>query len=135
MQSDTQTAPVSSKRLWAGRIISAVPVLFLIFDGVGKLINPAPVVASFVQLGYPDSLAPGIGILELACAAIYAIPRTSVLGAILLTGFLGGAIAAHLRVGDPVFTHLFFPIYVGVLVWGGIFLREDRLYALVPLRN
>jgi DoxX-like protein len=135
MQSDTQTAPVSNERLWAGRIISAVPVLFLIFDGVGKLINPAPVVAAFVQLGYPDRLAPGIGILELACAAVYAIPRTSVLGAILLTGFLGGAIAAHLRVGDPVFTHLFFPIYVGALVWAGIFLREDRLYALVPLRN
>jgi hypothetical protein len=135
MQSETQTAPVSNRRLWTGRIISTLAVLFMIFDGSIKLFKPAPVVDSFAQLGYPVSLAVGIGILELACTAVYAIPRSSVLGAILLTGFLGGAIATHLRVGDPVFTHLLFPIYVGVLVWGGIFLREDRLRALLPLRR
>jgi DoxX-like family len=93
------------------------------------------VVEAFNQLGYPVSLAPAIGILELACVVIYVIPRTAVLGAILLTGFLGGAVAIHVRVGDPLFTHTLFPIYVGVLVWGGLFLREARLRALIPLRS
>jgi len=123
------------KRLWAGRVISALPVLFLLFDGVIKLMKIEPVVQSFAQLGYPVSLAAGIGILELACVVVYVIPRTSVLGAILLTGYLGGAIATHVRIGSPYFTHTFFPIYVALLVWGGLFLREDRLRALVPLRS
>ena len=135
MQSDTQTAPVSKKMLWAGRILSALAVLFLLFDGGIKLTNLAAVTESFARLGYPESLAIRIGILELVCTVVYVIPRTSVLGAILLTGFLGGAIATHLRIGDPLFTHLFFPIYLGVLVWGGLYLREDRLGALVPLRS
>jgi hypothetical protein len=135
MQSQTQTAMVPNQRRWTGIIISALAVLFLIFDGGIKLFKPAPVVNSFAQLGYPVRLALGIGVLELTCTAIYAIPRTAVLGAILLTGFLGGAMAAHLRVGDPVFTHLLFPTYVGALVWGGLYLREDRLRALTPLRS
>jgi len=123
------------KRLWAGRVISALPVLFLLFDGVIKLMKIEPVVQSFAQLGYPVCLAAGIGILELACVVVYVIPRTSILGAILLTGYLGGAIATHVRIGSPYFTHTFFPIYVALLVWGGLFLREDRLRALVPLRS
>jgi len=123
------------KRLWAGRVISALPVLFLLFDGVIKLMKIEPVVQSFAQLGYPVGLAAGIGILELACVVVYVIPRTSILGAILLTGYLGGAIATHVRIGSPYFTHTFFPIYVALLVWGGLFLREDRLRALVPLRS
>jgi len=123
------------KRLWAGRVISALPVLFLLFDGVIKLMKIEPVVQSFAQLGYPVSLAAGIGILELACVVVYVIPRTSVLGAILLTGYLGGAIATHVRIGSPYLTHTFFPIYVALLVWGGLLLREDRLRALVPLRS
>jgi hypothetical protein len=135
MQSETQTAAVSNGLRWTGIIVSALAVLFLIFDGGIKLFKPAPVVESFAQLGYPVKLAFGIGLLELACTAIYAIPRTAVLGAILLTGFLGGAIATHLRVGDPVFTHLLFPTYVGALVWGGLYLREDRLRALIPVRR
>jgi hypothetical protein len=133
--SNSQIAPVSQKALWAGRVISALAVLFLLFDGGIKLVKPASVVELFTQLGYPGSLLLGVGILELACTVVYVIPRSCVLGAILLTGFLGGAITSHLRVGDPIFTHLLFPIYVGVLIWGGLFLRESRLRALIPLRS
>jgi DoxX-like family len=131
MQSDTQTALVSNKMLWAGYIISTLPVLMLLFSGVMKLVQPAPVMEGFIRLGYPESLALGIGIVELACAAVYAIPRTSVLGAILLTGYLGGATATHLRIGDPFLV----PIVLGVMVWGGLFLRDARLRALLPLRS
>ena len=131
MQSATHTAPVSTKRLWAGRIMSALPVLMLLFSGVMKLVKPAPVVEEFARLGYPDSVALGIGILEIVCTVVYVIPRTSMLGAILLTGYLGGATATHVRIGDP----FFFPIVFGVLVWGGLFLRDDRLRALIPLRS
>jgi hypothetical protein len=130
MLSDTQTAPVSKKMLWAGYIISALPVLMLLFSGVMKLLKPAPVMEGFVRFGYPESLALGIGIVELACAALYVIPRTSVLGAILLTGYLGGATATHVRIGEPFFV----PILLGVLIWGGLFLRDERLRALLPLR-
>lgn len=131
MQSDTQTALVSKKMLWAGHIISALPVLMLLFSGVMKLMKPASVMEGFVRLGYPESLALGIGIVELACVVIYVIPRTSVLGAILLTGYLGGATATHLRIGEP----FFMPIVLGVLIWGGLFLRDDQLRALIPLRS
>ena len=131
MRSDTQTAPVSKKMLWAGRILSGLPVLMLLFSGVMKLVKPAAVVEGFVQLGYPESLTVGVGIVELACAALYVIPRTSVLGAILLTGYLGGATATHVRIGEP----FFIPIVLGVLVWGGLYLRDERLRALLPLRQ
>jgi len=126
---------MSNKRLWAGRVITALPVLFLLFDIVIKLMQIAPVRESFVRLGYPESVAVGIGTLELVCLALYLIPRTSVLGAILLTGYLGGAVATHVRVGDPLVSHVLFPTYVGALIWGGLYLREDRLRALVPLRS
>ena len=132
MQSAAQTAPVSKKRLWAGRILSALPVLMLLFSGVMKLMKPAAVVQGFAHFGYPESLALSIGILELACAVVYVIPRTSVLGAILMTAYLGGATATHVRIGDPSF---FIPVILGVLVWGGLFLRDDRLRALIPLRT
>jgi len=135
MQSLTQNTSASKKRLWAGRIMSAVPILFLLFDSVGKLLKLAPVVEGTTQLGYPESAVLGIGMIELVCIVVYVIPRTSILGAILLTGYLGGAIATHVRIGSPFFTHTFFPIYVAVLVWGGLFLREDRLRALIPLRS
>ena len=135
MQSATQTAaPVSKNKLWAGRIITALVVLFMLFDGIAKLFKPAPVVQAFAQLGYPMSLAVSIGVLLLICTVIYAIPRSSVLGAILLTGYLGGAVATQVRISAPAFPTVF-PILFGVLVWTGIFLREDRLRALVPLRN
>ncbi len=131
MQPGTQTAPVSKTMLWAGRIMSALPVLMLLFSGVMKLMRPAPVAEGFAHLGYPASLALGLGIVELACAVVYVIPRTSVLGAILLTGYLGGATATHLRIGEP----FFMPIVLGVLIWGGLYLRDDRLRALLPLRS
>ena len=131
MQSDTQTASISKKMIWAGRIMSALPVLMLLLSGVMKLVKPAAVVEGFARLGYPESLTVGIGIVELACAALYVVPRTSVLGAILLTAYLGGATATHVRIGEP----FFMPILLGVLVWGGLFLRDERLRALLPLRQ
>ena len=131
MQADTQTAPVSKKMLWAGRVVSALPVLMLLMSGVMKLVKPDFVVDSFRDLGWPESLALCLGILEISCTVVYLIPRTSVLGAILLTGYLGGATATHVRIGDPFFA----PIILGVLVWLGLFLRDSRLRALFPLRS
>jgi len=137
MASDTQTAPVSKKGLLAGRIISGLVIAFLAFDGVFKFVKPAPapVVETFARLGWSLNLAPVLGTILLVSVALYVIPVTSVLGAILLTGYLGGAVATHFRVGDPLFSHVLFPTYVGVLLWGGLYLREPRLRALIPLRT
>jgi hypothetical protein len=129
-----QAAP-SKKGLWAGRILSGLVALFLIPDGIIKFLKPAPVIETSAHLGLPLSLANTLGILVLVCTAIYLFPRTSVLGAILLTGYLGGAVATHLRVGDPLFSHVLFPTYLGLLLWLGLYLRDDRLRALVPLRS
>jgi DoxX-like family len=134
MQSATQTASVSKKRLWAGRIMSALAVLFLTFDGVTKVVKEVHVLAATAQLGFPESTIVGIGILLLGCTALYVIPRTSTIGAILLTGYLGGATASQVRVGKPLFDTLF-PVIFGVLIWGGLFLRDERLRALVPLQD
>jgi hypothetical protein len=131
MQSTTEPPLVSKKMLWAGRIMSALPVLMLLFSAAMKFVKPASVVEGFAHLGYPERLALGLGILELACTVIYVIPRTAVLGAILLTGYLGGAIATHLRIREP----FFMPIILGVLVWGGLFLRDPWVRALIPLRR
>jgi hypothetical protein len=131
MGSVTETTPASKGMLWAGWIVSALPVLLLVFSGVMKLVKPAPVAEGFVHLGYPESLALGIGLLELVCTVVYLIPRTSVLGAILLTGYLGGATATLVRVGEP----FYMPVVLGVLVWGGLYLRDSRLRALVPGRK
>jgi len=137
MPSTTQAAPVSKKTLWAGRILSGLVVLFLVFDSVFKLIRPtpAPVVEAFAHLEFPVSLATTLAIILLCCTALYVIPQTSILGAILLTGYLGGAVATHLRAGDPLFSHVLFPTYLGVLLWLGLYLRENRLRALIPLRS
>ncbi len=135
MQSATRANVVSKKALWAGRITSALPVLFLLLDAIMKFVKPAPVVEATVKLGYPESTIFGMGIVLLACTIIYVIPATSVLGAILLTGYLGGAVATHMRVGDPLFTHTLFPIYFGILIWGGLYGRDARLRALIPLRK
>jgi hypothetical protein len=135
MRTATPTAPVSSKQLWAGRIMSAVPVLFLLFDSVIKLMKIDAVVKGFGELGYSPDLAVGIGMLLLACVILYVIPPTSILGAILLTGYLGGAVATQVRVGNPLFSHVLFPTYVGALIWGGLYLREGGLRALLPLRS
>ncbi len=115
--------------------MSAVPALFLFIDGVGKLVKPAPVVEGTIQLGYPESVLLGLGIVLLTCTVLYVVPRTAVLGAILLTGYLGGAIATHVRVGSPLFSHILFPVYVAVLIWGGLYMRDERLRALIPLRR
>jgi len=120
----------NKKTIRAGRILTALPVAFLLFDGGIKLMRLAPVSEAFARLGYPESQAVGIGILELACLAVYLIPRTSRFGAVLLTGFLGGAISTHVRIGDPLFSHVLFPVYVGAMIWAGLWLRDDRLRAL-----
>jgi len=134
MESSTQTA-VSIKTLWAGRIISALPILFLLMDGVMKLIKPAPVVEATVKLGYSEAVIIPLGIVLLVCTVLYLIPQTSFFGAILLTGYLGGAVATHVRAGDPLFTHILFPVYLGVMIWLGLYLRDNRLRVLVPLRS
>ena len=135
MQPSTQASPTSKRRLWTGRILSGFAVLFLIFDAIVKFTKIAPVVDSFAQLGYPIGLAPTIGSIALVCVVLYVIPRTSVLGAILLTGYLGGAIASQLRIGSPLFSHVLFPVYVAALIWGGLYLRDEQLSALIPVRR
>jgi len=121
--------------LWAGRVMSALPVLFLLFDGAIKIMMIQPVREGMVKLGYPAELAPALGVILIVSVALYAIPATAVLGAILLTGYLGGAVATHVRVGDPLLTHALFPAYVGVLLWGGLYLRNAGLRALFPFRR
>jgi len=124
---------VPKGRLWTGRVLTILAVLFLLFDAVGKLIMPTPVVQAFVRLGFPTSLGVGIGVLLLLCTLLYAIPRTAVLGAVLLTGFLGGAVAIQLRAGSLLF-ETDFPVLFGLLAWAGIYLRDTRLRKLLPLR-
>lgn len=125
----------AGKARWAGRIISTLVVLFLLFDGIIKVIELPIVGETMQQLGYPAHLARGLGILTLVGTALYALPRTAMLGAIVLTGLFGGAIATHLRVGSPIASHLLFGLYLGLMVWGGLFLRDERLRALLPLRR
>lgn len=128
-------APATSRRaLWAGRILSGIPALFLLADGLGKLVAPPPVTESFTRMGLSPSLATAIGVLELVCLALYLLPRTAAVGAVLLSGFLGGAISLHVRLGDPLFTHTLFPCYLGALLWAGLFLRDPRLPALLRRR-
>lgn len=134
MQSEIQSAPVSRNALWTGRVISALPALFMLLDGIMKLIKPAPVIEATVRLGYSESVIFPLGIVLIACTVLYLIPRTSILGAILLTGYLGGAVATHVRVGEGLFP-VSFPIIMGVLLWGGLWLRDERLRALVPIRS
>ena len=131
IQSVDPPAPVSKTARWAGYLLSALPVLMLVMSATMKFMKPAAAVEGFAHLGLPERLALGLGVLELSCTVIYLIPRTAVLGAILLTGYLGGATLAHLRVGDP----FIMPAVLGVLVWGGLFLREPRLRDLIPLRR
>ena len=128
---DSNPTPVTPSKglLWTGRILSALPVLMLLFSAAMKFSGSPDLAKGFAHLGWNIELAPGLGVLELVCTVLYAIPRTSVLGAILLTAYLGGATAAHVRVGDPFVS----TIIVGVVLWGGLFLRNPRLRALLPL--
>lgn len=125
----------SKAALWSGRVLSALVVVFLVFDGVIKVMQLDVVREAMTSLGYPDHVAYGLGLITLAIAALYAVPRTSVLGAILLTGLLGGAIATHLRVGSPVFSHLLFGAYIGLMAWAGLLLRDARVKAMLLMRK
>jgi len=120
---------------WTGRILSALAAFFLVFDSMMKILKLSAAVEGTTRLGYPESVVLGIGVIELVCVVVYLIPRSSVLGAILLTGYLGGAIATHVRVGSPLVFYTLFPIYVAILLWGGLFLRDHRLRALLPLSS
>jgi len=122
----------SKKMLRAGQVLTALPALLMLSAAIPKLFAAAAVVEAFKQDGYPASLIPIVGIIELACTAVYLIPRTQVLGAILMTGLLGGAVATNVRVGDPTWIA---PALIGVLAWGGLFFRDSRLRALIPLRG
>ncbi|MGX5843230.1 DoxX family protein [Mesorhizobium sp. ArgA1] len=130
----SQTIPVSSGALWTGRVLSGLIILFMIFDGVIKLPPLEIVTQTMVPLGWPAdvNVARMLGIIGLVSTALYALPRTSVLGAILLTGYLGGAIATHMRVGSPLFSHTLFGVYLGIILWGGLYLRDPRVRALIP---
>ncbi len=127
-----QTSSISRGARWTGRVLSTIAVLFLVLDSVGKLLQVPPVMEGTVGLGYPTSVVFGLGVILLACTLAYAFPGTAALGAILLTGYLGGAVATHVRVGHPLLTHTLFPVYVGVFVWGGLALRDARLRAFLP---
>lgn len=132
MDSGVKTAGATSGKLvWTGRIISGLVVLFLVFGSLVGIIKHAEMAPQMARMGYPESLALKIPILCIVCALIYAIPRTAIFGAVLLTAYLGGATATHVRIGEP----FYFPVAMGVLVWLGIYLREERLRALVPWRN
>src|SRR5262245_51139640 len=130
MQTD-RTLPVSNPMLWGGRALSFLPAAFLLVDGFMKLVQPAVVVQTTAQLGYPQSVILDLGLVLLACTVLYLIPRTCVLGAILLTGYLGGAVATHVRVGGPAFS-VIFPVILGAVLWGGLFLPDPRVPALTP---
>jgi hypothetical protein len=122
---------ISKGAVWTGRIVSGVVVLFLLFDGAMKLIQPEPVIQATQQLGYPVGDIAGIGAVLLVCTVLYIVPRTSILGAILLTGYLGGAMASQVRAGNPAF-NVVFALAFGVLVWLGLWLRDSRLRAVLP---
>jgi hypothetical protein len=137
MSTVDHAAPASTASVWIGRVLSGLLIVFLAFDGAIKLVPLQVVTDTMIELGYSGSVdqARLLGVLTLLCTILYAIPRTSVLGAILLTGYLGGAMATHLRIGNPLFTHLLFGLYLGVMAWGGLYLRDARLRALIPFRS
>jgi hypothetical protein len=134
MPSDYVPPVVSKGALWTGRVLSGLPVLFLLFDAAMKLVKPEFVVEATVGLGYSESVILPLGLVLLLCTVLYVVPPTSVLGAILLTGYLGGAVATHVHHGDGAF-EIVFPVAFGALLWGGLVLRDPRLRALVPWRR
>lgn len=132
---ETTNKTASKKMLWTGRILSGVAIVFLLFDSITKILKVDAVVKASAQFGYPVSLLTAIGIILLVCLVVYVIPRTSILGALLLTGYLGGAVEANLRIGTPLFSNALFPIYFAVVVWGGLFLREKRVREIFSLKK
>ena len=125
----------SAWRRWAGRALSGLAVLFLLFDSTGKLLQVQPVIDGTTRLGYPRDLVFTLGVILLACVLAYVVPRTSVMGALLLTAYLGGAVATQVRVEAPLFTHVLFPTYVALVLWSGLLLRDPRLQAFLPIRS
>ncbi len=125
-----ETETGSKKMIWAGRVLTALTTLFMLLDGVMKIVKPAPVLEANARLGYPVASLTGIGVALLACTLIYVIPRTSILGAILLTGYLGGAVASHVRTGGGWFETIF-PALFAALAWGGLCLRDRRLRSVL----
>ena len=125
---------VTTAQRRTGIALSTVAVLFLLFDAIGKLARPQAVIEGTTQLGYPASVIVPLGIIQIVCLILYIVPRTSLIGALLWTGYLGGAVATHVRIGNPLFSHILFPTYVALLLWLGLWLREQRLRALLPLR-
>lgn len=119
--------------VWIGRVLSGFAVLFLTFDAALKLLRLPMAIEGTTELGYPAGVVLPLGVVQVICLVLYVIPRTSVLGAVLWTGYLGGAIATHVRLGNPLFTHVLFPVYVALLLWGGLWLRDRRLRTLLPL--
>jgi DoxX-like family len=135
MDATTQIAAPSKVQKWTSYVLSALVILFLVFDSVIKLMKLPVVQEASARLGYQNETTFHIGFVLLLCVILYAIPQTSVLGAIFLTGYLGGAVATHTRIGDPLFTHILFPTYLATLLWLGLYLREPRLRTLVPFRG
>jgi hypothetical protein len=135
MNSVSTVAPTSTSLLWTARVLSSLVILFMLFDATLHILKPAPVVDAFARLGYPLSASVGIGILELLCVVAYAIPRTGPLGAVLLTAVLGGAVSTHVRAGSPAFEAYIFPAILGAMIWGGIWLRDSRVRAILPIRT
>lgn len=137
MTAIADTLPVSAPARWTGRILSAVVILFLMVDGAIKLVSWPVVTETMDRMGYGSSetLARSLGVITIVCTVLYSIPPTSILGAILLTGYLGGAMASHVRIGSPLFSHTLFGLYLGLMVWGGLWLRDRNLQALIPFRR
>lgn len=129
------TTETSKGRLWTARIMSGLVILFMLFDAIMKFVQPPAVVEGTLALGYETHHIAIIGALALISIILYAIPKTSVLGALLLTGYYGGVVATHIRVDNPLFTHTLFPVYLAILAWGGLWLVNDKLRALIPLRR
>lgn len=131
---DLPTTSISRGALWTGRVMSGLVIAFLLMDGAMKLIPLQVVIDTSQQMAIPLDIIPTLGVLTLIGTLLYAWPRTSALGAIILTGYLGGAVYAHFRLADPLFTHTLFGVYLGLLMWGGLYLRDPRVRALLPFR-
>ena len=126
---------VSTKRLWTGRVLSGLIVLFLLMDSVMKLIKPAAVLKAQTELGWPDEITVATGIVLLICTILYAVPKTAILGAVLLTGYLGGAVAVQWRIGHPLFAQTLFPVYMGIVLWAALCMRDAELCEMIPVRR
>lgn len=133
IDNSTSLTPARHWRFWLGWILSGLFIVFMLFDGGIKLVPLQPVIDTMTELGYPVEHARLLGVLSLAGTLLYVIPRTSILGAVLLTAYLGGAVSAHIRIGSPLFSHDLFGVYMGLFAWGGLWLRNARLRAIFPI--